>query len=161
MAHHREQPAGPVLSAHPRRTQAARGRDGRVGPRLGGRQRHSQGPDRGRYSMSLLTDAMERLKGLFFRGRREQELAEELRDHIERETQERIRRGERPEAARRAALLAFGGVEQTKEAVRDARGIRPLEELGADLRYALRGLRRNPGFTATCLLYTSPSPRDS
>jgi len=102
--------------------------------------------------MSLLTDAMERLKGLFFRDRRDQELAEELRDHIERETQERIRRGERPEAARRAALLAFGGVEQYKEAVRDARGIRPLEELGADLRYALRGLRRNPGFTATAVL---------
>ncbi len=102
--------------------------------------------------MSLVADVMERLKALFLRGRQERELAEELRFHIEREARERIRGGETPDAARRAALAAFGGVEQYKEAVRDARGIRPLEDLGADLRYALRGLRRNPGFTVTAIL---------
>jgi len=102
--------------------------------------------------MSLRTDLMERVRALFFRRRREAELGEELRFHIERETQERIRAGQAPDVARRGALLAFGGVEQYKEAVRDARGIRPLEELGADIRFALRGLRRNPGFTLTAVL---------
>lgn len=61
--------------------------------------------------MSFLTDAMERLKALVFRRRQESELAEELRFHVDRETEERIRAGETPDAARRAALLAFGGVE--------------------------------------------------
>jgi predicted permease len=102
--------------------------------------------------MSLFSDLLERLRALFFRSRQEREMAEELRFHVDREAAERIRAGETPETARRAALLAFGGVEQYKEGVRDARGVRPLEELGADLRYALRGLRRNPGFTATAVL---------
>ena len=102
--------------------------------------------------MSFLTDAIERVKALLFRRRQDGELSEELRFHVERETQERIAAGATPEAARREALLAFGGVEQYKESVRDARGIRPLEEIGADVRYALRGLRRNPGFTATAIL---------
>ena len=102
--------------------------------------------------MSLFSDAVERIKSLFLRRRQERELAEELRFHVEREAEERLRRGVGPEAARREALLAFGGVEQYKEAVRDARGTRPLEELGADIRYALRGLRRNPGFAVTAVL---------
>ena len=102
--------------------------------------------------MSVLSDAMERLKALFFRGRVEREMAEELRFHVDRETAERIRNGADPESARRDALLAFGGVEQYKEAVRDARGNRPLEDLATDIRYALRGLRRNPGFTLTAIL---------
>ncbi len=102
--------------------------------------------------MSLLSDLLERIRSLVFRSRQERELAEELRFHVDREAAERIRAGDPPETARRAALLAFGGVEQYKESVRDARGVRPLEELGADLRYALRGLRRNPGFTLTAVL---------
>ncbi|HEX9893888.1 MAG TPA: permease prefix domain 1-containing protein, partial [Gemmatimonadales bacterium] len=102
--------------------------------------------------MSLFSDLLERLRALAFRGREERDMDEELRFHLEREAVERIRNGAEPEQARREALLAFGGVEQYKEAVRDARGTRPLEELAADLRYALRGLSRNPGFTATAVL---------
>ena len=102
--------------------------------------------------MSFLTDAAERLRALVFRRREERELDEELRFHVDREAAERVRNGVAPEIARREARLAFGGVEQNKEAVRDARGTRGLEDLAADLRYALRGLRRNPGFTATAVL---------
>src|SRR6186997_1770877 len=102
--------------------------------------------------MSSLADFIVRARALLFRGREESEMDEELRFHIERDAQERVRRGESPEAARREATLAFGGVERYKEQVRDARGTRPFEELAADIRYALRGLRRNPGFAATAIL---------
>ena len=102
--------------------------------------------------MSFLSDFSERFRALFLRGRAEREMDEELRFHLEQETAERIRNGAAPETARREALLAFGGVEQYKEAVRDARGTRPLENLASDIRYALRGLRRNPGFTLTATL---------
>jgi hypothetical protein len=102
--------------------------------------------------MSALTDLLIRARALLFRNREEAEMEEEVRFHLDREVQERVRRGEAPSEATRAARLAFGGVERYKEHVRDARGTRPLEELAADIRYALRGLRRNPGFTATGIL---------
>lgn len=102
--------------------------------------------------MSALSDLVLRVRALLFRNREENEMDEEVRFHIDREVQERTRRGERPDAARRGALVAFGGVERYKENVRDARGTRPLEELVSDVRYALRGLRRNPGFTTTGIL---------
>jgi putative ABC transport system permease protein len=102
--------------------------------------------------MRFLTDAIERLRAVLFRGREERELDEELRFHVDREVAERVRHGADPAAARREALVAFGGVEPNKEAVRDARGTRGLEDLASDLRYAVRGLRRNPGFTATAVL---------
>jgi predicted permease len=89
---------------------------------------------------------------MFLHDREEAELDEELRFHVDRETQERIRRGQEPVRARRDATLALGGVERYKEQVRDARGTRPLEDLAADIRYALRGLRRNPGFAVTAIL---------
>lgn len=102
--------------------------------------------------MSFLSDFSERLRALFFRGRAEREMDEELRFHLEQETAERIRNGAAPETARREALLAFGGLEQYKEGVRDARGTRPFEDLASDIGYAFRGLRRNPGFALTAIL---------
>lgn len=98
--------------------------------------------------MSVLTDLAERLKGLFDRARGDRELDEELRFHVDREVQERVRAGADPADARRRALAALGGIERTKDEVREARGVQPLFELKADLRYALRALRMNPGFTA-------------
>jgi putative ABC transport system permease protein len=102
--------------------------------------------------MSLFSDFMVRARALFFRNAEDREMDDEVRFHLERDAQERIRNGRTPDVARREALLAFGGVERYKEQMRDARGTRPLEELGADIRYALRGLRRNPGFALTGIL---------
>jgi predicted permease len=67
--------------------------------------------------------------------------------HVEMETENNIRLGMSPVEARRRALVVFGGVEHTKEQVRDERHTRWLEQLAADLRFALRGFRMRPGFT--------------
>lgn len=98
--------------------------------------------------MSLLST----LRALARRRRAEPDLDDELRFHLEMEAAENVRRGMTPDQARRAAAVAFGGVERVREECRDARPSRPLEELGRDLRHALRVLRRAPGFTAVAVL---------
>ena len=70
--------------------------------------------------MSLYTDLKERVVALLFRDREDRELAEELRFHLEMEEEANLRRGMSPEEARRRAAITLGGVEQTREAVRDA-----------------------------------------
>ena len=102
--------------------------------------------------MSLITDLIERLRALVFPGERERELTEEVEFHLERETEERIRQGMPPDEAKRMAHLAFGGKERYKEQVRDAGGVRLLQDLQADFQYALRALRRNAGFTIAVVL---------
>ena len=102
--------------------------------------------------MSWLTDARARLASLLFRGREERELDDELRFHLEMEEEANVRRGMSRREARRMARLKLGGVERTKEAVRDARGVRPLEDAGRDVRLAFRSFGRSPGFTLTAVL---------
>ncbi|MEP6573282.1 MAG: ABC transporter permease, partial [Gemmatimonadota bacterium] len=102
--------------------------------------------------MSFLSEIIERLRALLFRGRAERELQQEFSDHIERETEENIRNGLSGETARRTAVIAFGGVDRFMEDVRDERGTRPLEDLLSDLRFAFRSLRRSPAFTITAIL---------
>jgi predicted permease len=93
-----------------------------------------------------------RLRSLFRRDRVEQELDEELRNHIERRTAQNIAAGMTPDDARTAALRAFGGIERRKEEIRETRGVSLIEHFVQDLTYALRGLRRSPGFAATIVV---------
>ena len=101
--------------------------------------------------MSSLKGIRARLRALVRRGAAERELDEELRFHIEMETEKNVRAGMSATEARRRALRDFGGVESTKESHRDVRG-RWLEELVADSRYALRGLRRSPVLAGAAIL---------
>ena len=94
-----------------------------------------------------------RLRALFARGRIEHEMTEEMRLHLELESADLARsRGLAPDEARRQALVAFGGVERYREEHRDARGVRWLEDLGRDFRYAVRSLGRSPAFTLSAAL---------
>ena len=92
------------------------------------------------------------LRGLFGGAREDAETREELRFHLEMEMEKNLRAGMEPREARRQAHVRLGGVDAIREAVRDARGGRPLEDLVRDLGYAVRGLRRNPGFTLAAVV---------
>jgi predicted permease len=93
-----------------------------------------------------------RLRALFDRRALERELDDELRFHLEMEAAERERGGLAPAAARTDAARRFGGVERTKDELRDARGSSAIENILKDVRYAVRALRRNPGFTVAAVL---------
>ena len=92
-----------------------------------------------------------RLRGFFRGGRLDRDLDEELRYHLEKLIEDNITRGMSPEAARRQALIAIGGLEQRKEECRDARRIRPVEEIRQDLGYAVRTLVNAPAFAVAAV----------
>ncbi len=92
------------------------------------------------------------LAALTSRRKFETNMTEELRFHIEQYTGDLVRSGMSLDEARQRACIEFGGVNSIKGECRDARGLPAFDELGRELRYAARLLRKTPGFTITSLL---------
>jgi predicted permease len=100
----------------------------------------------------MVSDLLIRLRALFRRKTVERELEDELRFHFEHQVEKLVQSGLPLAEARRQARLIFGGSEQIKEECRQARGIHILETLVQDVRYGIRMLYRNPGFTAVAVV---------
>jgi predicted permease len=102
--------------------------------------------------MSALMRFLSRL-GNFMSSRQDDErLREEIEEHIALQTEDNLRAGLSPIEARRQAMLKFGGVEAVKEDYRAERGMPLIENLMRDVRFALRLLRKSPGFTAVAIV---------
>src|SRR5262245_51733155 len=102
--------------------------------------------------MRLFAEVRARWRGIARRTKLEQDLDAELRDHLEREIDARVTRGMAPTAARRTAPLDFGGMAVHKDDIRGSLGVQLWDDLTSDLRYALRSLRREPGFALVVVL---------
>ena len=102
--------------------------------------------------MDWLRVFLSRLGGLFFKRRREQELAEEIRFHLEMQIEDNLRQGMSREEAHYKAMRQFGGVEQVKEVYRDRRSLPVVEKTLQDLRFGIRMLLKHKGFTAVAVL---------
>jgi predicted permease len=95
---------------------------------------------------------LSRCASFFGRKKRDNDLDEELRTHIDFAIEENIKRGMNTQQARTAALKEFGGMTQTKETYRQQRSLPLLEVFVQDIRYALRQLRKSPGFALTAII---------
>src|SRR5437867_1570882 len=106
---------------------------------------------RTRFAMSL-TSVFRRLRGSVRSSAFEDAMEAEMRHHLELETEALIARGMDPAAAREAAQRRFGSVAQVKDDCRDSWGMRAVDAIHQDVRYAVRSLGKYPGYTAVVLL---------
>jgi len=102
--------------------------------------------------MDSLRQALQRLLSFFRKAPLDRDLDAEMASHLAFAIEENLRRGLSPEEASRQALVRFGGVSQSKEQHREARGLPALDLLLQDLRYTLRTLRRDRSFAAVAVL---------
>jgi putative ABC transport system permease protein len=102
--------------------------------------------------MKALWRVWARVTGLFRKGWRDREIAQEFESHLQMHIDDNIRAGMSQEQARREALVKFGGMEAAKESVRQTSRLLWIDTAARDARYALRGLRLNPGFATTAVL---------
>jgi macrolide transport system ATP-binding/permease protein len=100
----------------------------------------------------MFSDLSFRIRSLFRRSAVENELDQELRFHLEQQVEKHVRAGLTREEAMRQTRLEFGGLGQVKEDCRESRGTTFLETTAQDVSYALRQLRKTPGFTLTAVL---------
>ena len=100
----------------------------------------------------ILSDLRYRFRAVFHRSEVDRDLDDEVRFHVEQEARKLESAGMSAVEARRQARAAFGGIERIKDDTRDVSGVAWLEVVGQDLRYAIRGLRARPGFTAAVVL---------
>jgi predicted permease len=102
--------------------------------------------------MRSLRRFLNRVVNLAARRAQDERLREEIAEHIALQTAENLRAGLSPVEARRQAMLKFGGVEAMKEDYRAERGLLLIENVMRDVRFALRLLRKSPGFTAVAVV---------
>jgi predicted permease len=102
--------------------------------------------------MSALREAMERVRSFFQKRHRDFDLDAEMAAHLELAVEDNMQRGLSADEARRQALIHFGGVPQAKEQQREARGLPWLDVLMQDVRFTLRTLGRDRGFTVIAVI---------